>query len=150
MLYEKDFVSDTHVIVSDSGYSDVATSIAANAVAQPEKTDLEMPVSIWVTMFASYAVFFAGLIAATGRDGGTIFVIIISILYTLMYFGVASVLFNQNRPEQIALFARGLGPLITYTGPMDRHAVVGQILTIPLCLALFGIVMAVYRAMIFG
>lgn len=148
MLYEKDFAAEANVILTDHSPV-VVTPGSAGAIVQPEKTDLEMPKSIWITMFAGYVIFFAGLIAATARDNGTIFVIIISILYTLIYFGVASVLFNQNRPEQTSLFARGLGPLATYTGSMDKGAVVGQVLTIPACLALFGVTMAIFRAMIF-
>ena len=105
MLHQKDFLRDANIIVAEIGNSAVATS----AAVQPEKTDLQMPASIWIMMMAAYSVFFAGLILATSRDGGTIFVIIISILYTLMYFGVASILFSPNRPEQKTLFARGLG-----------------------------------------
>ena len=149
MFYQKDFDRRANT-ASDNAVSDTFTAIAAYTVVQPEKTDLEMPKSIWTFMFAAYAVFFAGLIAATARDDNTIFVIIISILYTLMYFGVASMLFKQNRPEQTSLFARGLGPLATFTGPMDKAAVIGQVLTIPACLALFGVTMAIFRAMIFG
>ena len=148
MFYEKDFAAEGSVTVTDIGPV-VVTTCSTNTILQPEKTDLEMPKSIWITMFAAYVVFFAGLIAATARDNATIFVIIVSILYTLMYFGVASVLFNQNRPEQTSLFERGLGPLATYTGSMDKEAVIGQVLTIPACLALFGVTMAIFRAMIF-
>ena len=97
MFYEKDFAAEGSVTVTDIGPV-VVTTCSTNTILQPEKTDLEMPKSIWITMFAAYVVFFAGLIAATARDNATIFVIIVSILYTLMYFGVASVLFNQNRP----------------------------------------------------
>lgn len=150
MLYEKDFVADANVTLADNSASNTVTALSGHAIVQAEKTDLEMPRSIWITMFAAYVVFFAGLIAATARDNGTIFVIIISILYTLVYFGLASVLFNQNRPDQISLFARGLGPLATYTGPMNKGAVVGQVLTIPACLALFGVAMAIFRTIIFG
>lgn len=148
MFYENDFAAEVNVTLTDH-CPVVVTPGSAGTIAQPEKTDLEMPRSIWITMFAAYVVFFAGLIAATARDNATIFVIIVSILYTLMYFGVASVLFNQNRPEQTSLFARGLGPLATYTGSMDKVAVVGQVLTIPACLALFGVTMVIFRAMIF-
>lgn len=147
MLYGKDFATEANVSLTDHG--PVVSPVTASAIVQPEKTDLEMPKSIWITMFAAYVIFFAGLIAATARDNGTIFVIVVSILYTLMYFGVASMLFNQNRPEQPSLFARGLGPLATYTGLMDKGAVIGQVLTIPACLALFGVTMAIFRAMIF-
>lgn len=148
MLYEKAFVADANAYLADNFSSDEA-SVSTGSVLQPEKTDLEMPASIWIAMFAAYTIFFGGLIAATAHDTGTIFVIIISILYALMYFGCASVLFNQNRPKQPSLFSRGLGSLATYTGPMDKEAVVGQVLTIPACLAVFGVTMAVFRAVIF-
>lgn len=75
--------------------------------------------------------------------------IINGILCILMYLGVASALFNRNGPESTSVFARGLGPLATYTGPMDKGDEVGQVLTISACLVLFGVTMAVFRAMIF-
>lgn len=148
MFYEKGLPTEASATLTDHS-TIVVTPGSTGNIVQPEKTDLEMPKSIWITMFAGYIVFFAGLIAATARDNGTIFVITISILYTLIYFGAASVLFNQNKSEQTSLFARGLGPLVTYTGLMDKGAVVGQVLTIPACLALFGVTMAIFRAMIF-
>lgn len=148
MFYEKVFVAGGNGHLADN-FSYDETSATTRTVVQPEKTDLEMPASIWIAMFAGYTIFFGGLIAAAAHDNGTIFVIIISILYALMYFGCASILFNQNRPEQPSLFSRGLGSLATYTGPMDKGAVVGQVLTIPACLALFGVAIAIYRAMIF-
>ena len=117
---------------------------------QGEKTDLEIPNNIWLTMFACYAVFFGALLVATGRDTGTIFMIVISVLYALMYFGVGSVLFSQNRPANRSFFAKGIGPLMTNTGPMSKGSVAGQILTIPFCFALFGLSIAVFRSMIFG
>lgn len=149
MLYEKDFATQIGVTITNDAFADAVTPDIAQHIVQPAKTDLEMPASIWIMTFAAYAVFFSGLVAATANDSGTIFVIIISILYTVMYFGVASILFNLNRPEHSSLFARGLGPLATYTGPMDNSAVVGQMITIPACLALFGVAMAIFRAIIF-
>jgi|GEM_PF-2026328 len=116
---------------------------------QAEKTDLEIPNGIWLTMFACYAVFFGALLVATGRETGAVFMIVISALYAVIYFGVASVLFSQNKPANRSLFATGIGPLMTNTGPMSKGSVVGQILTIPLCLALFAIAIAIYRSIIF-
>lgn len=150
MLYEKNFVAQVDSEATQVSVANTEATPNETLIAQAEKTDLEMPASVWTLMLTSYAVFFGGLIAATGRDGSAIFVIVVSVLYTFMYFGVASVLFNQNRPEQLSTFARGLAPLHTFTGPMDKTAVFGQILTIPFCLAFFGIVMAIFRAMIFG
>jgi len=122
----------------------------AKLPVQAEKTDLEIPNYIWLIMFACYAVFFGALLVATGRETGAIFMIVISILYALVYFGVATVLFSQNKPSNRLLFSKGIGPLMTNTGPMSKGAVAGQILTIPLCLSLFGIAIAVYRSMIFA
>lgn len=150
MLLEREVSTLVDVTANDDVPKHTVTHSIAHSIVQPEKTDLEMPASIWTMMFAGYALFFIGLIVATAHDTGTMFVIVISILYALLYFGVASVLFNQNRPEKTSLFARGLGPLATHTGPMDKGAVIGQVLTIPACLALFGIAMAAFRIVIFG
>lgn len=150
MLHQKDFTAHTDVAFNDiTGHISDAPAIAHRNI-QAETTDLEMPASVWIIMFGAYAIFFAGLISATAHDGGTVLVIAISILYTIMYFGVASVLFSQNKGQQLSPFARGLAPLQTYTGAMDKGAVFGQILTIPACLALFGVTMAIFRAIIFG
>ena len=52
---------------------------------------------------------------------------------------MATMLFNQDRPERTSLFARDLGPLVTYTNSMIKGAVIPQVLTIPTRLALFGV-----------
>ena len=51
---------------------------------------------------------------------------------------------HAARPDQTAV----RGDLDTWTGPMSPGAVAGQILTIPVCLALFGVIIAVIRAMV--
>lgn len=149
MLYKRAAAGYNEVAFDDTAVPAAITPDTDIQIVQAEMTDLEMPASIWIMMFAAYAIFFGGLIAATAHDNGTAFVIVISILYTMMYFGVASVLFKQNNPEQPSLFARGLAPLQTYTGPMGKSAVVGQVLTIPACLAIFGVAMAIFRSVIF-
>ncbi|MFC4291639.1 hypothetical protein ACFOWX_04335 [Sphingorhabdus arenilitoris] len=116
---------------------------------QPEHSGLEIPSAIWKAMFASYAVFFAGLGFATGHSAGAIFMLTISIGYVVMYFGTASLLFNMNAPERPGLFQKGIGPLQTNTGSMSYGAVAAQILTIPFCLALFGVAMVAFRALLF-
>jgi hypothetical protein len=112
---------------------------------QPEPVDLELPGWIWTAMAGCYAVFFAGLIAATGRDGEAIFALVISIAYALIYFGTAGQMFGLRRPPRHSAFARGLGPLQTWTGPMDTRAVAAQILSVPACLAFFGVAIAIIR-----
>lgn len=122
----------------------------APARVQPEGVDLEMPAWIWGSMAACYGTFFGGLIAATGHDGEALFALAISIGYALMYFGSAAALFGVDRPVRRSAFARGIGPLQTWTGPMDTPAVAAQVLTVPACLAFFGLAAAVIRAAVFA
>lgn len=114
-----------------------------------ESTDLELPGWIWGVMIASYGTFFAGLLMATGHDGEALFALTVSGLFAAMYFGTARVLLGLSPTRQPSRFARGLAPLQTWTGPMNTAAVAAQVLTVPLCLAFFGIAAAVIRAVIF-
>lgn len=120
----------------------------AAAKAQSESADMEFPTWIWIAMFAGYGIFFACMVAATGRDLGALFAIAISAGYTLVYFATAHVLVALKPGARKSLFARGLAPLKTYTGPMSTIAVVGQVLVLPLCLALFGIAILIIRTAI--
>lgn len=149
MLYELDISAETQVFDDQPPAFAVRRQTPAGPV-QAETTDLEIPSGVWVAMFVSYAIFFGGLMIATGRETGAIFMIVISILYAIMYFSVAGILFTQNLPFNRSLFAKGLGPLMTNTGPMDKVAVMGQILTIPFCLAFFGVAIAILRFAIMG
>jgi hypothetical protein len=116
--------------------------------AHPAHNALQVPAAIWRVMFACYGIFLGGLLHATGRDGEALFMIAISTGYTILYFGLSGVLIGLDghgaRPGQTA--ARG--DLDTWTGPMSPGAVAGQILTIPVCLALFGVIIAVIRAIV--
>ena len=116
---------------------------AVETPLQPETNDLQIPQPIWQAMWGAYTLFFGGLFAAVGHEASALFMLAISIAYTLMYFGTASVLFGLNRPHNKSLFEHGIGPLQTWTGPMSRSAVAGQILAVPLCLALFGVSIAI-------
>jgi hypothetical protein len=143
----------THDDLAD-GFDAVALAAAiparTAAPVQPEGVDLEMPAWIWGSMAVCYGIFFAGLIAATGHDGEALFALVISIGYALMYFGSAAALFSVAPPRRRSAFARGVGPLKTWTGPMDTAAVAAQVLTVPACLAFFGLAVAAIRAVIMG
>lgn len=115
--------------------------IAAHRTSEPRT--FELPMSIWYIMFISYAVFFAALLAVTGSDTGTLFVIAISAGYTVMYFGTAAVM-NSVSPQTPA--ADVYGDMDTFTGPMSFGAASAQILTVPILVALFGCVSAVMYA----
>lgn len=139
-------LADAH----DAGVLATLYPQAVPAAVQPETVDLEVPGWIWGTMALCYGLFFGGLFAASGHDGEAIFAIVISMGYAAMYFGTASLLFGMNPARQPSAFMRGLAPLQTWTGPMDTAAVAAQILTVPACLAFFGLAAAVIRAAVLG
>lgn len=116
--------------------------------AQPEHSDLEFPGWIWAMMFAGYATFFMSLVVATGKDASTLFALVVSIGYTVIYFSAAGMLVGLRQSGRTSPFSRGLAPLQTYTGPMSISAVFGQVLVIPLCLAAFGVAIAIICAFV--
>lgn len=114
-----------------------------------ESRNFELPASVWITMFGSYAVFFTALFIATGQGTAAIFALVISIAYTVMYFGTAAVLNNVSVSERKALPpADSVGGLETQTGWMDYTAAYAQILTVPILLAVFACAFAVIRALV--
>lgn len=114
-----------------------------------ETRTFDLPGSVWIAMFASYAVFFAALIVSTGHDTATIFALVISIAYTVMYFGTAAILDNVSATGQKALPpVERIGGIETQTGWMDDTAAFAQILTVPILLAVFGCAFAIIRALI--
>lgn len=102
----------------------------------------EFPGWIWSAMFGCYAIFFLFITLATGRDGQALFAIIISALYTTMYFSTAAVLASLKGRERPSPLSRGKF-LQTYTGPMNLPAVAGQVLAIPVALAIFAIAVTI-------
>ena len=109
----------------------------------------ELPASVWVTMFASYAVFFAALFIATGHGIAAILALVISIAYTVMYFGTAAVLNGVGAAERKALPpAEAIGGIATQTGWMDNRAAFAQILVVPILLAVFACAFAIIRVLV--
>lgn len=110
-----------------------------------ERQTFDLPRAIWLGMIACYAVFLTALLASTG-GGRAGFAIAVSAVYVAMFFGTARVIARQS-PQQSAspLELRGV-PLQTAFGPMSRGAVFGQILIVPVAVALFGLAIAVVIA----
>ncbi len=109
-----------------------------------ESSTFELPISVWYTMYISYAVFFGALLAVTGSDRGALFMIVISMGYTVMYFGTAAAL---NMVGQQAPVAANHDDIDTYTGLLGYNAAIAQILTVPVLVAFFGcVVTAIYAA----
>lgn len=143
MRYERNIVAEARIVSAD----ELAQIVDAAAGVRPEHSDFELPGWIWGTMFAGYAIFFAGLIAATAGDGKTAFALVISILYTVMFFGTARILANLDG-RRVGAFNRSGGKLQTWTGPMGLGSVAGQVLTIPLLLGFFGVAIAIISAIV--
>lgn len=114
----------------------------AAAPVPPRNPGFQFPRRVWLAMFACYGTFFLGIAAATGGSGYARFAIVISVLYTVIYFGVARIGARQAGPEDISPLDRGK-MLDTWTGLMDKRAVYGQVLIVPLAVALFGIAILV-------
>lgn len=125
--------------------SPVETSDSATAERVGERRTFELPASVWQIMTACYAVFLIALLASTG-GGRAGFAIAVSAVYIAMFFGTARMITRQG-PQQDPASVRNPGThLQTAFGPMSRGAVFGQILIVPLAVAVFGIVMAVIIA----
>lgn len=143
MRYERDFVTDARVV----SHGELAQIVDAASPAKPAHSDFEFPRWVWGVMFGGYATFFAGLIAATAGEGRAAFAIVISMLYTAMFFGTARLLGNLDG-RRVGAFNRTGGKLQTWTGPMGIGSVAGQVLAIPLLLGFFGIAIAVITAIV--
>ena len=116
------------------------------APVQPEARSFGLPTIIWGSMAASYALFFAGLLLGTGHDGRALFMIVISVLYALMYFGTAFVLNGLGQAGRRELPSQWVnGKFQTFTGPMSFGSVFAQMLVVPIMFAVFGITIAIIR-----
>lgn len=117
---------------------------------QPESRTFGIPKIIWGSMAASYILFFMGLALGTGHDGKALFMIAISVLYTLMYFGTAFALNSLGMVDRRKEKKQWIdGKFDTFTGPMTFGSVYGQMLVVPIMFALFGVAIAVIRFLVF-
>ncbi len=137
-------------VLSEDYYHELAPYklAALTAPVQPEARTFGIPAIIWGSMAASYALFFFGLILGTGHDGRAMFMIAISLLYTLMYFGTAFALNSLSASGRHEKSQWIKGKFDTFTGRMSFGAVYGQMLIVPMVFAFFGISIAVIRAVV--
>lgn len=117
------------------------------AAAQPERRRFELPMAVWAGMLASYAVFFACMALVAGGSGHAAFAVVVSIGYTIVFFGVGRVIARQAGTDAPSPLLRGKA-LSTWCGPMEPTAVYGQILIVPMAVAAFGIGIAIMVAVI--
>ncbi len=137
-------------VQSDDFHSEPARPEAAAPVVrvQPEARTFGIPAIIWGSMAASYALFFLGLVAGTGHDGRALFMIAISTLYAVMYFGTAFALNSLSGSGQNEKSQWIKGKFDTFTGRMSFGAVYGQMLVVPMVFAFFGISIAIIRSVV--
>lgn len=114
------------------------------AIANP---GFQLPARIWKTMVACYAIFFVAIFAATGGSGVARFMIVVSVLYTVMFFGLARIGARQAGREERSPLDRGQ-PLSTSTGWMDARSVASQVLVVPVIIAFFGVSIAVIAGVV--
>lgn len=139
------FEHNAHIAAEISAEQEVVEadgSVAENRQMLPCNAGYQFPAAVWGGMFAFYGIFFVAIFAATGGSGYARFAIVVSALYTVMYFGVARIIARQGGRRDISPLDQGQ-PLQTWTGPMSSKAVYSQVLIVPLVLAIFGIGMAI-------
>lgn len=104
----------------------------------------QLPAAVWKAMGACYITFFSAMAGLVGGHGFALFMVAISALYTLMYFGTGSVLARLPGIAAASPLDQGQA-LPTWTGPMDRGAVFAQVLIVPVAIALFGVAVMLVR-----
>lgn len=110
-----------------------------------ERRTFELPANVWKVMAGSYALFLVALLGATG-GGHAGFAIAISAIYVTMFFGTAHAMVRQAPEQPRSPLERSGSALQTVYGPMERGAVFGQVLIVPIAIAFFGVAIAVVRA----
>ena len=139
----RDFPAEFAELGIDLDHEPVVNKAAEKT--QPEARRYELPGTLWGAMISCYAVFFVSITVATGGSGHALFAIMISVLYTAMFFATARIVALQGQAQEASPLSRGQA-LPTWTGPMGAGAVYGQVLVVPACIALFGVGIAVICA----
>lgn len=145
-LDENNMAAQTHEMDHDEG---PGASVAVPASTQHESRAFGLPRSVWVIMLTSYAVFFCALAVAIGHDRGAIFVVVVSMLFALMYFGTTFALNSvgaEDRKDQKSEWVKG--KFQTLGGPMSYGEIFGQMLILPILFAIFGIAVIIIRSVV--
>lgn len=142
-------LDENNLAVQSMEFEDTSAPVKTDYIpvrVQPEARTFGIPAVIWGSMAASYVFFFMGLLLGTGHDGKALFMIAISVLYTLMYFGTAFILNSLGMADRKRRKNQWVdGKFDTFTGPMTFGSVYGQMLVVPIMFALFGIAIAIIR-----
>ena len=121
---------------------------AAAPAREGERRMFEIPASYWWAMIGCYGVFLAALLAATGNSAHAVFMIVVSLVYVVMFFGTTKVLTRHARPQPRSPLERSGGSLPTLYGPLGRGEVAAQLLVVPMAIAFFGVAILVIRLVV--
>ncbi len=73
-------------------------------VAQP---GFQLPSSVWALMLTCYAIFFAGMTALVAGSGYALFMVVISALYAVVFFGTGTILANLSGRDDTSPLDKG-------------------------------------------
>lgn len=121
----------------------------SNAPAEPPRivqAGFQLPAGIWLAMLACYTVFIGAMAVVASGSSFAIFMVVISALYVVVFFGVARKLALLPGQRDTSPLSQGR-PLETWCGPMSYSSVVGQVLIVPFGIALFGVSVAIIGAL---
>lgn len=124
----------------DLGYHPDEAPLAASSKVDPRpivQPGFQLPASVWRMMGGCYVIFFAAMAGLSADSGMALFMVVISVLYTLMFFTTGGLLAALGGKQGPSPLDQGK-PLPTWAGPMSRGAVYGQVLIVPFGIALFG------------
>ena len=97
-------------------------------------------------MLGCYAIFFTAMAALASGTRHGLFMVTISILYVVIFFGTSTLLAKLPGIRDESPLDRGKA-LPTWCGPMSRGAVYGQVLIVPVGIAIFGVEAALISAL---
>jgi hypothetical protein len=109
-----------------------------------EQRLFEIPARLWYAMVLCYGLFLAFMLAALGGGYSTL-VLVVAAGFVAMFFGTAKAMLNQGPVQPRSPLDRGNFRLPTLGGDMKEREVAIQMLIVPVCAALFGLVILVIR-----
>lgn len=134
-----------HVEVQDEAKTPLFPDLY-DVSAKHEARTFGLPRAVWGIMLTCYAIFFGALAVAMGHDGGAIFVLVVSGLFAIMYFGTGFALNSISATSRKNQKSEWIdGKFQTQSGPMSFGAIFGQMLILPILFAIFGIAMIIIR-----
>lgn len=116
-----------------------------------ETRNFDLPSSIWAMMFACYAVFLGALALLVSESLEALGAVLISVCFTVMYFGTATVVVRMARTHRERMGIRcetPVGDVQTLTGKLSYGAAATQVLIVPSMLAFFAVCVVLVRAVI--